>query len=88
MHGPALLRDLSQMTGGRMFPIELHNVSELPDVAAKISLELRNQYVLGYHPTNIARDGSWRKIKIKINAPRGLPRLNIYNRTGYYAPSQ
>jgi len=88
MYGPILLRDLAEMTGGRMFPIELHNVSELPDVAAKISLELRNQYVLGYRPTNIAHDGSWRKIKVKINAPRGLPRLNVYNRTGYYAPSQ
>ena len=71
-----------------MFPIELHNVSELPDVTAKISLELRNQYVLGYRPTNARHDGSWRKIKVEINAPRGLPRLNVYNRTGYYAPSQ
>jgi Ca-activated chloride channel family protein len=88
IYGPILLRDLSEMTGGRMFPIELHNVSELPDVTAKISLELRNQYVLGYRPTNVRRDGSWRKIKVEINAPRGLPHLNVYNRTGYYAPSQ
>ena len=86
--GPALLRDLSEMTGGRMFPIEVHNLGELPDVAAKISLELRNQYVLGYRSSNIVRDGSWRKIRVKINAPRGLPRLNVYNRSGYYAPSQ
>ena len=86
--GPQLLRDLSEMTGGRMFPIEIHNIGELPDVAAKISLELRNQYVIGYRPSNEARDGSWRKVKVKINAPRGLPRLNVYTRSGYYAPSQ
>lgn len=87
LRGPGLLRDLSNMTGGRMFPIELQNVNELPDVASKISLELRNQYVLGYRPTNKARDGSWRKIRVKVEVPRGLPPLSVYARTGYYAPA-
>ena len=86
--GPGLMRSLSTMTGGRMFPIELQNVTELPDVASKISLELRNQYVLGYTPSNKARDGSWRKIKVNINVPRGLPPLSVYARTGYYAPTE
>lgn len=86
--GPVLLRALSTMTGGRMFPIELQNVNELPDVASKISLELRNQYVLGYTPSNNARDGSWRKIKVNVKVPRGLPPLSVYSRTGYYAPTE
>jgi len=72
------------MTGGRVFAVE--NLNELPDVATKISLELRNQYVLGYRPSNKAHDGRWRKIKIKMYAPRGLPPLSVYSKTGYYSP--
>ena len=86
--GPSLLKEIAEMTGGRLFAIELYNLSDLPDVAAKISIELRNQYVIGYRPTNGRRDGSWRKIQVKINAPKGLPPLNVFTRSGYYAPSQ
>jgi hypothetical protein len=39
-------------------PWRLH---ELPDIATKISAELRNQYILGYHPSNRARGARWRK---------------------------
>ncbi|MFQ5817502.1 MAG: VWA domain-containing protein [Terriglobia bacterium] len=85
--GPTLLSDMAKITGGRMFPVEIQNLSELSDIAAKISLELRNQYVLGYRPTNRERDGTWRKIKVNLNAPRGLPRLQVYARSGYYAPA-
>jgi len=86
--GPKLLQDISQMTGGRMFPIEVYNVNELPDIAMKISTELRNQYILGYHSTNDTRDGAWRRIKVKVKPPYGLPPLNVFTREGYYAPSQ
>lgn len=86
--GPSLLREISEITGGRLFPIEVYNLNDLPDVAAKISIELRNQYVIGYRPTNTRRDGNWRKIQVKINAPKGLPPLNVYSRSGYYAPVQ
>ena len=84
--GPALLNEISQVTGGRMFTI--NNPNELADVATKIGIELRNQYVLGYRPNNKIKDGHWRKIKVKLNPPKGLPHLNVYARTGYYAPSQ
>ncbi|MCH6554075.1 MAG: VWA domain-containing protein [Acidobacteria bacterium] len=86
--GPSLLKDIAEMSGGRLFAIELYNLSDLPDVAATISIELRNQYVIGYRPTNVRRDGGWRKIQVKINAPKGLPPLNVFTRSGYYAPSQ
>lgn len=86
--GPSLLREVSELTGGRMFPVEIYNLNELPDVAAKISIELRNQYVLGYRPSNRARDGGWRKIRVKLKPPKGLPPLTPYARSGYYAPSQ
>lgn len=84
--GPALLTEISNVTGGRLFTI--NNPNELADVATKIGIELRNQYVLGYRPSNKAKDGRWRKIKVKLVPPKGLPHLNVYAKTGYYAPSQ
>lgn len=83
--GPALLDELAEMSGGRVFPVQ--NLGELPDIATKISMELRNQYVLGYRPSNRAKDGKWRKIKIVLRPPRGLPPLTDYYKRGYYAPS-
>jgi len=84
--GPGLLSDLSEVSGGRMFSVE--DASELPDIAEKISIELRNEYVIGYKPSNMVRDGRWRRIRVKLDPPRGLPPLQVYNRTGYYAPTQ
>jgi Ca-activated chloride channel family protein len=84
--GPSLLADLAEVSGGRMFSVE--DANELPDIAEKISIELRNQYVIGYRPSNLVRDGRWRRIRVKLNAPRGLPPLQVYSRTGYYAPTQ
>jgi Ca-activated chloride channel family protein len=57
----------------------------LEDICNKIALELRNQYVIGYHSTNETKDGKWRKIRIKINAPKGLPELAVRSKSGYYA---
>jgi Ca-activated chloride channel family protein len=82
--GPILLSDLCEESGGRMFRVD--NVDEMGDIAEKISTELRNQYVIGYHPSDLARDGKWRKVKVKVNPPPGLPPLTVYARTGYYAP--
>jgi Ca-activated chloride channel family protein len=85
-YGPTLLSELAEMTGGRLFPVSTLN--DLPDIAAKIGTELRNQYVLGYKPSDTKHDGVWRKIKIKLVPPRGLPPLSVYAKTGYYAPKQ
>jgi Ca-activated chloride channel homolog len=85
LNGPSLLSEITELTGGRVFAVE--NLNELPDIATKIGMELRNQYVLGYRPSNKAHDARWRKIKIKLRAPKGLPPLNVYSKTGYYAPS-
>jgi Ca-activated chloride channel family protein len=84
--GPALLSEVSELTGGRTFTID--NPNDLADVATKIGIELRNQYVLGYRPKNPTHDGKWRKIKVKLIPPKGLPPLRVYAKTGYYAPSQ
>ena len=84
--GPALLSDITELTGGRAFTID--NPNDLADVATKIGIELRNQYVLGYRPSKVVRDGKWRKIKVKLMPPKGLPPLRVYARTGYYAPAE
>ncbi|NUN02155.1 MAG: VWA domain-containing protein [Bryobacteraceae bacterium] len=86
LSGPGLLTEISEQTGGRHFPVE--NLNELPDVAAKIGIELRNQYVLGYTPSNREKDGKYRKVQIKLVQPKGLPPLRAFWRLGYYAPSQ
>jgi Ca-activated chloride channel family protein len=83
LYGPSLLSDMTELTGGRAFFLE--NINELPDIATKIGTELRNQYILGYHPSNKNQNARWRKIKIKLRPPRGLPPLSVYAKTGYYA---
>jgi Ca-activated chloride channel homolog len=84
--GPSLLNEMAEQTGGREYAVE--NVAELPDIAAKIGIELRNEYILGYTPKNRERDGKYRKVQVKLNQPRGLPPLKAYFRLGYYAPTQ
>jgi Ca-activated chloride channel family protein len=84
--GPMLLNELCEETGGRLFRVD--DLSEMGDIAEKISTELRNQYVIGYTPKDISRDGKWRKVKVKLNPPSGLPPLTVHARTGYYAPLQ
>jgi Ca-activated chloride channel family protein len=84
--GPGLLADITEITGGRAFTID--NPNDLGDVATKIGIELRNQYVLGYRPKNPGHDGKWRKIKVKLIPPKGLPPLRVFAKTGYYAPSE
>src|SRR5580704_13117889 len=84
--GPELLGEIAELTGGRAFTVE--NPNDLADVATKIGVELRNQYVLGYRPAVVVRDGKWRKIKVKLLPPKGLPPLRVYARTGYYGPQE
>jgi Ca-activated chloride channel family protein len=84
--GPILLNDIAEMTGGRMFRVM--DVGDLGDIATRISAELRNEYVVGYRPSGLKRDGNWRKLKIRLMPPAGLPPLTVHNRQGYYAPSE
>ena len=86
MQGPGLLSEIAEQTGGRQYAVD--TVGELPDVAAKIGAELRNEYVLGYSPKNLERDGKFRRVQVKLVQPHGLPPLRAYWRLGYYAPSQ
>jgi Ca-activated chloride channel homolog len=82
---PVLLSRLSELSGGRHFEVGL---GDMVDVAAKIGIELRNTYLLGYSPTNAARDGKYRSIVVKVNPPRGMPKLTASWRKGYFEPTQ
>ena len=84
--GPALLSEIAEQTGGRQYQVD--NLNELPDVAAKIGVELRNQYILGYSPKNMTRDGKYRRVQVKLVQPHGMPALRPFWKQGYYAPAQ
>jgi len=86
MNGPALLDKITEATGGKTF--EINDMDELADTATKIGIELRNQYMLGYSPTDRTANGKWRKIQVKLHPPPGLPPLTVSARTGYYGPHQ
>jgi Ca-activated chloride channel family protein len=84
--GPRLIAELAQQTGGRAFSASIS--SDLPSVAARIGIELRNQYVLAYSPKNQDRNGKYRRVEVNVSQPRGLPSLKAHWRLGYYAPTQ
>jgi VWFA-related protein len=82
--GLLLLNEMTELTGGRAFSVE--NLNDLPDISAKIGAELRNQYILGYHPGNKAHDARWRKINIKLRAPKGTSASQRLRKDGRLRP--
>jgi VWFA-related protein len=78
--GEGTLKKMAEETGGRMFRAD--NDVELADAFQQISDELRSQYSIGYRPLNAARDGSYRKVDVRVR--RGG--LRVQARKGYYAP--
>ncbi len=86
LSGPHLLSEISEQTGGRAFPAR--SFSALPTIARRIGIELRNQYVLAYSPSNHQRNGKFRKVQVAVNAPQGLSGLKARWRLGYYAPEK
>jgi len=83
--GPRLLSEMANETGGRAFSAVV--ASDLPSVAARIAIELRNEYVLAYTPKNQARDGKYRHIEVKVSPPAAFSPVKIHSRRGYYAPN-
>jgi Ca-activated chloride channel homolog len=77
------LMEIARLTGGRaVFP---GSMKELDPMYAAIAAEIQGQYVLGYIPTNAARDGKWRRVDIKLKRP-AAERLQLRTREGYFAP--
>jgi Ca-activated chloride channel family protein len=83
--GPSLLNMIAEQTGGRLYEA---NVSELPDIAMKIGIDLRNRYVLGYTPSSLQHDGRYHSVHVVLVPPRGLPKLRAHWRVGYYAATE
>jgi Ca-activated chloride channel family protein len=74
------LTELTQQTGGQSwFP---NDVAEIANITPEIAHEIRNQYVLAYTPTNLATDGSFRRVRVDVDLPGAVVRT----RAGYYAP--
>ena len=83
MEGQGILDELASVSGGKaFFP---RSSAEMDDIFEQIALELRHQYSIGYKPTDFTNDGRWHRIKVKVNPPRGLPKLFVRSKEGYYA---
>ena len=83
MEGQATLDELANVSGGKaFFP---RSAVEMDDIFEQIALELRHQYSIGYRPNNFVNDGKWHKIKVKVTPPRGLPKLFVRSKEGYFA---
>jgi Ca-activated chloride channel family protein len=81
--GQIVLEEIAHTTGGMaFFPA---SYAEMEDSVTRIAITLRRQYSIGYVPLNEHRDGKWRKIKVRVNAPKGLPSLMVRAKEGYYA---
>jgi VWFA-related protein len=78
--GAGVAQKIAEETGGRM--IEVRSEKNLPKAFEQLVEELRSQYVLGYYPSNPAKDGRFRKIKIEVTRPDS----KVLARKGYYAP--
>jgi Ca-activated chloride channel family protein len=66
----------------------VHDSAELSRAVTQISHELRNQYVLGFYPSNRKRDGKWRRLKIHLTGSPTQAKLRLYAKQGYYAPTE
>ncbi len=83
-YGRGIISEITRLTGGR--PFFPNNFKQLDYFVDLIHTELRNQYVIGYAPSDRDFNGKWRKIKVRLNPPEGLPRLSVRAKEGYFAP--
>jgi Ca-activated chloride channel homolog len=81
--GRAVLESLAHLTGGvAYFPDSLNSMS---DICTQIGIDLKSQYVIGYRPLNLSSDGRWRNVRVRVNRPKGMSRLSVRAKSGYYA---
>jgi Ca-activated chloride channel homolog len=79
-----ILTELAEATGGRAyFPADL---SQVKPICEQVAREIRSQYTIGYYPTNMAQDGTFRQVNVKVTPPKGMGKLEVLTRPGYYAP--
>lgn len=84
-HSKKILTELAESTGGAAyFPNSLDDVGP---TCTMIARDIRNQYTIGYYPTNTAKDGTYRLVHLEVN-DRGRGKLTVRTRTGYYAKNE
>ena len=82
--GKKVLKQLAEVTGGASFFPK--NIGDAEEVCRRIARDLRNQYTIGYRPSNDKLDGSWRKVLVQVNPPKTTPKVKVRTKQGYYAP--
>jgi Ca-activated chloride channel family protein len=83
--GEGTINDIVELTGGRRF--FARSANDLEDICTKIAIEVKNQYVIGYHSTNETHDGKYRHIRVKVNPPKGMSQMFVRAKEGYYPPT-
>src|SRR5271157_402174 len=78
------LTEIAMASGGLAFFPE--NVDDVHAICEQVAHDIRHQYTLGYYPLNVARDGSFRSVRVDVIPPRGKGKLVARTRNGYYAP--
>ena len=79
------LKQLAEVTGGASyFP---KNINEVDSICTKIAQDLRQQYTIGYRPSNGSLDGSWRQVVVRLHPPKNKNDLKLRTTKGYYAPT-
>ena len=78
------MNDLARVSGGRSFPAA--TLADAKAAFARVASDIGTMYSLGYYPTNKARDGKFRSIKLEVRGTRD--KAQVRARDGYYAPKQ
>jgi Ca-activated chloride channel homolog len=79
---PGLLRDLAEVTGGASFQPD--GLREVDTALREIARDIRHTYTIGYVPTQVDRDGSFHRVRVEVESPKGRP-LRVRSRSGYVA---
>jgi len=79
------LKEIADASGGLAYFPE--NVEDVHNICDQVAHDIRNQYILGYYPTNTRRDGTYRAVAVEVIPPRGRGKLVSRTRNGYYAPA-
>ncbi|MGH9435137.1 MAG: VWA domain-containing protein, partial [Terriglobia bacterium] len=83
-HAAKVLKEMAESTGGKaFFPKSL---SQVDDICQHIAHEIRDQYTLAYYPTDAARDGTFRQVRVEAFLPNSHKHLTVRTRPGYFAP--
>jgi Ca-activated chloride channel family protein len=80
------LQQMAEVTGGQaFFPM---STKQLDEIYEKVATQIRAQYSLGFTSSNLAKDGTWRKLEVRLAGPAAQLGLKVRARKGYYAPLQ